>query len=297
MLLRIVHTTRFAYEKPAFQSHNEVRMRPLEGVDQRCVKFELDTQPSATTLEYRDFYGNNVHALSVHQPHTEFSVVARSIVERVQVPSPVPVETSFKAFLIDDHKRYQTEYDFLSASRHIPFSKPLRTFFWMARPRHDENVADYTNRIVNYIRSQFAYEPGKTKVHSTADEILSVGAGVCQDFAHLAIGVLRLAGIPSRYVSGYLAPALDNTVESVGAQASHAWLEVQLPGAGWIGFDPTNGCQVDQRHIRVAIGRDYSDVPPMRGVYRSTGISQTMTVELRIEPESDQQQQQDQNQQ
>jgi transglutaminase-like putative cysteine protease len=165
----------------------------------------------------------------------------------------------------------------------------------MARPLQTEDVTDYTNRIVASVHAQFAYEPGTTKVQSTADEILSAGAGVCQDFAHLTIGVLRLAGIPSRYVSGYLAPASDDNVESVGAQASHAWLEAQLPGAGWTGFDPTNGCQVDQRHIRVAVGRDYSDVPPMRGVYRSSGGSQVMTVDLRIEPESSPDQQQSQS--
>jgi transglutaminase-like putative cysteine protease len=295
MLLRIVHTTRFEYEKPAYQSHNEVRMRPLDGPDQRCVKFELETRPNASSLEYRDYYGNCVFALSVHQPHSEFSVVARSVVERPPANSPVPVETPFETFLLDDRLRYQAEYDFLGASRHIPFSDPIRKFFWMSRPRRAEDVTDYTNRIVTYVHAQFAYEPGKTKVQSTADEILSVGAGVCQDFAHLTIGVLRLAGIPSRYVSGYLAPALDSGVQSVGAQASHAWLEVQLPGAGWTGFDPTNGCQVDQRHIRVAVGRDYSDVPPMRGVYRSTGSLQTMTVELSVEPELPQHSQSDPN--
>jgi transglutaminase-like putative cysteine protease len=286
MLLRIVHTTRFEYEKPAYQSHNEVRMWPLDSPEQRCVKFELETKPSATALEYRDYYGNRVLALSVHPPHTDFTAVARSTVERIHVSRPAPTVIPFKNFLLDDRIRYQTEYDFLSASHHIPFSEPLRKFFWRARPRGDEDVTDYASRIVTYIHAQFAYEPGKTKVQSTADEILTVGAGVCQDFAHLTIGVLRLAGIPARYISGYLAPALDTTVESVGAQASHAWLEVQLPGAGWTGFDPTNGCQVDHRHIRVAIGRDYSDVPPMRGVYRSTGLTQSMTVELRVEPES-----------
>jgi transglutaminase-like putative cysteine protease len=295
MLLRILHTTRFDYKAPACQSHNEIRMRPLDGPGQRCVEFELDTLPNASAFEYADYYGNRVIALSVHPPHAGLTVVARSIVERTQSASPVGVGTTFKTFLLDDLGRSQAEYDFLSASRHIPFSEPLRKFFWMARPLQTEDVAGYANRIVSYINAQFAYEPGTTKVHSTADEILSAGAGVCQDFAHLTIGVLRLAGIPSRYVSGYLAPVLGDGVESVGAQASHAWLEAQLPGAGWIGFDPTNGCQVDQRHIRVAIGRDYSDVPPMRGVYRSAGGGQVMTVELRIEPESGPAQQQSQS--
>jgi transglutaminase-like putative cysteine protease len=98
---------------------------------------------------------------------------------------------------------------------------------------------------------------------------------------------MRLAGIPARYVSGYLGPAANTAVQTVGAQASHAWLEAQLPGLGWTGFDPTNGCMVDERHIRVAVGRDYSDVPPMRGVYRSRGGKQLMSVELQIVPQPD----------
>jgi len=186
--------------------------------------------------------------------------------------------------LLEDHVRNRIEYDFLNASRHVPFSEPLRKFFWLAKPDPSEDVAAYANRIVAFIRDQFVYEPGMTKVHSTADEILSVGGGVCQDFAHLTIGVLRLGGIPTRYVSGYLAPAANSAASSIGAQASHAWLEAQLPGLGWTGFDPTNGCMVDERHIRVAIGRDYSDVPPMRGVYRSHGGMQLMSVDLKIEP-------------
>ena len=117
----------------------------------------------------------------------------------------------------------------------------------------------------------------------------SVGAGVCQDFAHLTIAILRLAGVPSRYVSGYLAPMPGTS--QVGDQASHAWIEAQLPSQGWIGFDPTHGCSTDARHIKVAIGRDYSDVTPLRGVYRSLGSKQAMAVELKIEGESTGQQQ------
>ena len=296
MLLRILHTTRFDYDRPACQSHNEIRMWPLDGSDQRCVKFDLETLPGASAFEYRDYFGNHVLALSIHPPHSGLTVVARSIVERSQIALPLAAATTFKTFLLDDLGRSQTEYDFLSASRHIPFSEPLRKFFWMARPLQTEDVTDYANRIVASVHAQFAYEPGTTKVHSTADEILSAGAGVCQDFAHLTIGVLRLAGIPSRYVSGYLAPALDDNVESVGAQASHALVRSsncpERDGPVSIRF---NGCQVDQRHIRVAVGRDYSDVPPMRGVYRSSGGSQVMTVDLRIEPESSPAQQQSQS--
>jgi transglutaminase-like putative cysteine protease len=284
MLLRICHTTRFEYQAPAYDSHNEARMRPLEGANQRCVEFDLDLTPKTSTFEYDDYYGNRVYGFSIHDPHPILVVAAKSLVERVPAAAPPAIPTPFGEYLLEDHVRNRTEYDFLNASRHVPFSEPMRKFFWLAKPDPSEDVATYANRIVAFIRDQFVYEPGMTKVHSTADEILSVGGGVCQDFAHLTIGVLRLAGIPTRYVSGYLAPAAKSTVETVGAQASHAWLEAQLPGLGWTGFDPTNGCMVDERHIRVAIGRDYSDVPPLRGVYRSHGGMQLMSVELQIEP-------------
>src|SRR5271163_3103163 len=288
MLLRICHTTRFEYQVPAYDSHNEVRMKPLEGANQRCLEFELELTPATSIFEYDDYYGNRVHGFSIHDQHPALIVSAKSLVERIAGPSTPAMPMPFGEFLVEDHARSRSEYDFLNASRHIPFSEPMRKFFWLAKPDPSEDVAAYANRMVAFIRDQFVYEPGMTKVQSTAEEILSAGGGVCQDFAHLTIGVFRLAGIPARYVSGYLAPDAKSTVETVGAQASHAWLEAQLPGLGWTGFDPTNGCMVDERHIRVAIGRDYSDVPPMRGTYRSHGSKQVMSVELQIDqqPES-----------
>src|ERR1700686_2737491 len=217
MLLRICHTTRFEYQAHAYDSHNEVRMRPLEGPNQRCVEFDLDLTPDTSTIEYDDYYGNRVYGFSIHDPHPELIVTAKSLVERMSALKPAAISMPFGEYLIEDQPRNRTDYDFRNASRHVPFSDPMRKFFWLAKPDPSEDVAAYANRIVAFIRDQFVYEPGMTKVHSTADEILTVGGGVCQDFAHLTIGVLRLAGIPSRYVSGYLAPALDTTVESVGA--------------------------------------------------------------------------------
>src|SRR5208282_4483623 len=164
-----------------------------------------------------------------------------------------------------------------------PFSERLRKFFWATRPDQREDVAQYVRRTVGYIRDQFHYEKGATSVQSNLDDILTAGCGVCQDFAHLATGVLRLAGVPTRYVSGYLAPEpVQNRKEPVNEQASHAWIEAMIPNAGWVGFDPTHRGRVTERHIRVAIGRDYGDVPPLRGVYRSAGKRQSMTVELHI---------------
>jgi len=291
MPLRICHTTRFSYDSPAYQSHNEVRMRPVDAAGQQCLEFALEIEPAATVFEYRDYYGNDVHAFSVHSQHDALSITARSLVDSAPPDPPSLPPVTFEEFLADDTARMQTWFDFLGASPHVPFSEKLKKFFWLTRPRQSDDVTAYVAQVVRFVRDQFAYEPGVTHVHSTVEEILSVGAGVCQDFAHLTIAILRLAGVPSRYVSGYLAPLPNASQASLAEQASHAWIEAQLPGQGWTGFDPTHGCRIDARHIKVAIGRDYSDVTPLRGVYRSFGNKQTMTVELRVEREGQSQHQ------
>ena len=280
--LRIRHVTHFSYDEPAYESHNEVRLRPRDGTAQRTIGFRLETTPEADVTDYLDAFGNTVHAVSVHEPHRKLVVSADSIVECAEMPDVVPGPGTFTEFLADDTLRSQEQYDFLHHSRYVPFSPALKKFFWMARPRLDEPVAAYVVRMVAFVYGQFSYEPGLTNVHSDIDEILTIGAGVCQDFAHLTIGVLRLAGVPARYVSGYLAPRLEPEREPLGEQASHAWIEAMLPVVGWIGFDPTHGRQVTARHVRLAVGRDYGDVPPLRGVYRSSGRNQTMRVSLKF---------------
>jgi transglutaminase-like putative cysteine protease len=286
MRLRICHTTRFAYDAPAYQSHNQIRMRPLDNQGQVCQEFALEAIPRGTTLEFQDYYGNHVVALSIHRPHESLTIIARSVVDRIGQPAKSAASMPFEEFLRDDRKRIASQYDFLSSSPYVVFSDRVKKFFWLARPRNDEDVAGYTERLVAFVRDQFHYRPGVTNANSTTDHILTTGAGVCQDFAHLTISVLRLAGVPARYVSGYLAPPRDLAENGAsGPQASHAWLEAQLPYQGWTGFDPTHGCRADPRHIRVAAGRDYSDVPPLRGVYRSFGQGQTMSVDLRVERE------------
>jgi transglutaminase-like putative cysteine protease len=279
MRYRIRHVTRFTYDQPASESHNEVRLQPRDSIRQRTLGFRLEITPPAAVINYRDSFGNTVHAVSIHAPHNELMVSADSLIER-QPPRELSSNDQFENFLRNDTLRSQEEYDFLSPSRYIPFSDQLKKFFWMVRPRMDESVADYCRRIVVWVCDQFSYEPGRTNVHSDVNHVLSTGAGVCQDFAHLTIGVLRLAGVPARYVSGYLAPRLGHG-RPLGTQASHAWLEVMLPD-GWFGFDPTHGSRVTDHHLRLAAGRDYADVPPIRGVYRSAGKHQTMGVSLDI---------------
>jgi transglutaminase-like putative cysteine protease len=280
MRFHIRHHTRFEYERPAYDSHNEVRLHPWDSAIQSCLEFELKTEPPGAILAYDDFFGNRAHSLSVAQRHKALSIIAESTVEIVIPDPPDYQEVPFSTFLSDDQARSNKFYEFLGSSRYIPFSERLRRFFWMgARPRGAEDVAEYVGRVVNYVRDQFEYETTATHVHSNVNDILKSGGGVCQDFAHLTIGLLRLAGVPARYVSGYLAPLEQS---GIGEQASHAWLEAWLPGPGWTGFDPTHRCRTDERHLGMAIGRDYADVPPIRGAYSSQGEKSWMKVDLNI---------------
>lgn len=302
MIFRIRHTTQFTYEKPAYESHNEVRVAPRTSPGQRCLSFDLEVTPRAAILAYDDSFRNRVHAISVHPPHEQLTIVAISVVEREPPRPGTPLRVPFGEFLAEDAARSAEHYEFLNPSHYVPFSDRLRKFFWSARPAPTETVLEYAMRIVRYVRDQFEYEKDKTHVYSSVDDILAAGGGVCQDFAHLTIGLLRLAGVPARYVSGYLAPRADVPV-NYAEQASHAWIEVLLPGTGWTGFDPTLRSRTTDHHIRVAIGRDYADVPPLRGVYRSGGSSGEMRVELSIqsedaaEPSVHKQQMQNQSQQ
>jgi transglutaminase-like putative cysteine protease len=282
VILRVRHRTHFVYDEPAYESHNEVRLAPGRGPEQRCLAFRLETTPAAAAIAYVDAFGNQVHALSVHAPHEELAIVAESVVERLPAAPSRERDLTFAEFLIEDEAHLQDQYEFLGPSHYVPFGDRLRRFFWQARPGATEGVAEYTARVVAFVRDQFEYEPGRTDVHSTVEDVLAEGGGVCQDFAHLTIGLLRLAGVPARYVSGYLAPASD-PASALGAQATHAWIEALLPGSGWTGFDPTHRGRIQLQHVRIGVGRDYADVPPLRGVYRSHGQTRTMGVEVRIE--------------
>ncbi len=284
MRFRITHVTRFKYERPAYESHNEVRLKPRQAPNQRTLGFSLQVTPPASVVEYLDAFENIVHAISVHDPHGELIVRADSLVERTPALTTEGI-LPFSEFLAGDGLRSREEYDFLHQSRYIPFSERLKRLFWSSRARMDEPVTDYARRIVQWVRDQFEYEPGATTVHSDINQILRTGGGVCQDFAHLAIGILRLAGVPARYVSGYLAPR--DRARPLGSQASHAWLEALLPESGWTGFDPTHGCLTNDYYVRIAVGRDYADVPPLHGVYRSAGGNQTMGISVEISDAGD----------
>lgn len=283
MLFRIKHVTRYVYEQPASHSHNDVRLAPIDAPDQKRVAFSLDVTPPAAISEYRDSFGNLAHSIDIQPPHTELVISSTSVVERLALPAEESPRITVGEYLADDSARMEEYGEFLNPSRYVPFSDRLRRFFWSVRPQLSEDITAYTERMILYVRSQFAYDGATTNVHSTVDDILTSGGGVCQDFAHLSIGLLRLAGVPARYVSGYLAPDPRRDTNSAPPElASHAWIEALLPGGRWTGFDPTHRTRTMIRHIRVAVGRDYNDLPPVSGVYQSAGGTRRMAYELDV---------------
>jgi len=283
MRFRIKHVTRYLYEKPASHSHNDVRLTPIDAPDQKRIVFRLDVTPAAEISEYRDAFGNLTHSIDIEPPHTELVISSDSVVDRLELPAQPSKRITFSDYLAGDSARMKEYAEFLNPSRYVPFNDRLRKFFWSVRPQLFEDITAYTERMMLYVRNQFGYDGNTTNVHSTVDDILTSGGGVCQDFAHLSIGLLRLAGIPARYVSGYLAPDPRRNANSPPPElASHAWLEALLPGTGWTGFDPTHRTRTMIRHIRLAVGRDYNDLPPVSGVYTSSGGGRRMDYELEV---------------
>lgn len=282
MIFRIKYKTDYHYEQPAYDSMNEIRLQPLECTHQRLLAFRLDIEPKAVIRQFRDHFGNCAHIVEVREPHERLTITAESLVERTDATPGLSDHIAFKDYLRNDDQRTHQYGDFLDQTTYIPFSPRLRRCFWSAHPAMDEDVKTYVERTIAWVRDQFGYDRGTTHVHSTVDDILTSGGGVCQDFAHLTLGLFRLAGVPSRYVSGYLAPRRADNGGPPPELASHAWIEVLLPGLGWTGYDPTHRCRTDRYYIRVAVGRDYRDVSPVSGSYKTAGGKQKMSYELKL---------------
>src|SRR3984893_15219828 len=176
MLFRIKHVTRYAYEQPAFHSHNVVRLAPIDAPDQKRLAFSLEVTPPAAVSEYRDAFGNLAHSIDIQPPHTELVISSTSVVDRIALPVQPPPKISIREHLAGDTDRMEKYGEFLNPSRYVPFSDRLRRFFWSVRPELSEDITAYTERMIHYVRSQFVYDGGTTNVHSTADDIITLGS-------------------------------------------------------------------------------------------------------------------------
>ncbi len=282
MAYAIRHVTRYRYSAPIVESHMEVRMHPRSEWHQRCWDFRLRTTPRAKIGSYRDSLGNAVHFFDVPGRHAKLTITAEANVEFTPMPElPDAIEPGAWADL-DAVARDEDHWEFLAPSKFAnstPLLEALRDDVGLARG-HDPLS---TLRALNHtLYDRFAYAPKTTRVDSPIDEALEARQGVCQDFSHIMIALVRGLGIPARYVSGYLYHGDDSADRSIRS-ATHAWVEAYLPGLGWIGFDPTNDLVASDRHIRVAVGRDYADVPPTRGVFTGDATGE-ISVDVKVEP-------------
>ena len=256
-------------------------MQPLSDERQRCLSFSLDVRPSAAVMQYRDVFGNAVHHFDIAGSHSELTVKADALVE--VTPSPDAAIEDGDTWADLDALVQKGEYWELMLPSTFACPTQLLTQFaceldLMRRGTPLELVLE----IMQGIHEKFAYVPNSTAVDSPIDLALSEKKGVCQDFAHIMIALVRNVGIPCRYVSGYLFHASgDQGVTAEGA--SHAWVEALLPGLGWREFDPTNNVLGGERHIRVAVGRDYADVPPTRGIFKG-GAESELSVSVSVGP-------------
>jgi transglutaminase-like putative cysteine protease len=288
---RLVHTTEFLYDGPVSESYNEVRLRPLHDERQSCLSFKLTTAPASRGTAYRDAYGNWVHQFNVLPEHHRLKVEAESVVLSHEPPRSAPDATTLADLDRNNHHVEEEYFDFMAPTGYVPHLAALQEIIEDAEARSDGTVGGFAQAASDAIHEKFRYVKGATHVHSSIEDSLTIGAGVCQDFAHVMLGVMRMRGIAGRYVSGYLVPgaaaAPDARQEDViGGQASHAWVEVLMPNQSWMPFDPTLGKPVGLRHIRIAYGRDYGDVAPVRGVYKGHA-GQRLSVDVRVRPALD----------
>lgn len=262
--VRVVHSTGYAYKSPVTASFNEARLTPRSDNRQNVILSRVETVPATRSYRYLDYWGTAVTAFDLHAPHTELEVTASSVVETDKPEPPVEKVTweELRSEAVVD------KFDeVLGPTHYTPRSSRLR--------RVGERIAKYNDpqdavtAAADWVNSELDYMPGTTGVHSSALDALREGKGVCQDFAHLTLAVLRGIGIPSRYVSGYLHPQRKAPVgETVDGQ-SHAWIQAWT--GGWWNFDPTNDKEINEQYVSVGVGRDYADVTPLKGIYSGGG--------------------------
>jgi transglutaminase-like putative cysteine protease len=283
MYYSIRHLTKFLYSNPVSESMMETRMHPRSDQNQRCLTFHLSVSPRCRVFSYRDHLANQVHHFDIPGQHGQLVIVAESLVE-VQPAVQIPASLTPDAWGELDQMIDQGDYwEMLLPSEFCAATPVLDALAEELDVRRRDDPLTVLHQINEQMYNHFEYVPKSTKVDSPIDLALLTHAGVCQDFAHIMITLVRSKlHMPCRYVSGYLFHGHSDHDRSVNS-ATHAWVEALVPQLGWVGFDPTNWLVAGDRHIRTAIGRDYADVPPTHGIFRGRANSE-LTVAVRVTP-------------
>lgn len=274
--LRIQHRTGYRYASPVVSSFNEVRMTPMDDEGQVLIAHELRVEPRAAVLVYTDYWGARVESFDTHEPHAVLEVIATSTVDTSGVQQP-PTGASWEAIMDDAVRDRWCEYLVTSSYVDDARQDPSRADL-VEQLRRQATPGDAVRLCNEMVRDRISYASGSTDVSTTAGQAWAAGSGVCQDYTHAMLSLLRSAGIPARYVSGYLHVEEEAVGETLRGE-SHAWVEVW--NGGWEGLDPTNDRTVGEDHVLVARGRDYADVPPLKGIYAG-GASQGLGVDVEI---------------
>ncbi|MBU8830049.1 transglutaminase family protein [Mycolicibacterium goodii] len=262
--VRVVHSTGYAYKSAVTASFNEARLTPRSDSRQNVILNRVETVPATRSYRYVDYWGTAVTAFDLHAPHTELEVTSSSVVE-TEVGEKPEETVSW------DDLRTEAVIDrfdeVLGPTHYTPRSKRIdRVGRSIAKER---DPFEAVVAAAQWVRSELDYVPGTTGVHSSGLDALREGKGVCQDFAHLSLIMLRGMGIPARYVSGYLHPSREAAIGDTIDGQSHAW--VQAWTGGWWDYDPTNDTEINEQYVSVGVGRDYSDVAPLKGIYSGEG--------------------------
>ncbi|KAF0179976.1 MAG: Transglutaminase domain-containing protein [Limisphaerales bacterium] len=273
MKWEILHRTRFNYSSPVRDSFNEVRLQPQANDQQSLDSFLLKVLPAARLRHYSDFYNNIIHHFEIPEPHTSLTVESQSRVTTRPGPTLAWNATPFPLARIDEALRWERSYDFLQPSRFVDtLPETWRLALDVVGDRQDTWQAALA--LMHFVHTHLKYETASTHVHTHMQDVLSQRRGVCQDFAHVLLGLCRAVKIPACYVSGYLA--------TESASATHAWMEVLIPGVGWRALDPTHNSQPGETYVKIAVGRDYADVAPISGHYvGSTDRTLDVSVQIR----------------
>jgi transglutaminase-like putative cysteine protease len=287
MFYSIRHLTKFRYSTPVSESLMELRMHPRSEGLQRCLNFQVNVTPRTRVQSYRDYMGNVVHHFDVPGAHRQLTIVAESMVD-VAPRATLPAGLGEDAWAQLDAQLSNGDFwEMLAPSQFAQWTALIEEFALELRLPEAERAreGDPLELIAELnaaVYKAIAYVPKSTRVDSPVDDALRNRQGVCQDYSHIMIALVRRMGIPCRYVSGYLFHKAGSKTRSTEG-ATHAWVEAFLPALGWVGFDPTNNVWADETHVRTAVGRDYADVPPTRGVFKGDASSE-LTVAVRVAP-------------
>ena len=277
MLLKLTHETDLTYDAAIAESVVELRMFPRQEPQQHRLSFELKLQPYSTVNSYFDWLGNTVHTFTLNGVHEAIKIVATSVVETEKFTTmPESLPDTWPVRASDDYQLW----DYVQFAGPVVNSDALATLAKELYARPGIRIGELGQRMIRLINTRFEYHPGITTAASPVTEVLQHRKGVCQDFTHLMIALARAMQIPARYVSGLLHPDETDLGRFRGYTQTHAWCELYFPSYGWIGFDPTNSCVAGENYVKVAVGRDYRDVPPNKGLYRGAG-KESINVEVK----------------